>query len=151
MNDGILIWSPGMTLDIVEKMIILKAYSHFKNNKTATAGSLGIAIRTLDAKLDRYKMEQDQEEKRKLDDQARREAFLARQRGNPPNNVGLPHQPQIQKPVEATSSMHNTQRGVRMESAAIASAQPEVSMSQREEVQAMLSSSNPKGNRIKKS
>lgn len=47
-------WCVGMTLDDVEKEAIVKAYKFYHGNKTQTAKSLGIAIRTLDAKLDRY-------------------------------------------------------------------------------------------------
>jgi transcriptional regulator with PAS, ATPase and Fis domain len=47
-------WQPGMTLEDMEKQIILKAFRFFNKNKTQTAKSLGIAIRTLDAKLDKY-------------------------------------------------------------------------------------------------
>lgn len=47
-------WSPGVTLAEMEKQVIEKAFSHFKGNKTHTASALGIAIRTLDAKLLSY-------------------------------------------------------------------------------------------------
>lgn len=45
-----LIWYPSLTLAEAEKSIIKKAMRHFRNNKTQTARSLGIAIRTLDYK-----------------------------------------------------------------------------------------------------
>jgi DNA-binding NtrC family response regulator len=47
-------WQPGVTLEEVEKQAILLALKFYQNNKTQTARSLGIAIRTLDAKLDKY-------------------------------------------------------------------------------------------------
>lgn len=50
-------WSPGMTLDYVEKQVIKAALAYHSGNKTKTADSLGIAIRTLDNKLARYKQE----------------------------------------------------------------------------------------------
>lgn len=53
MSDAI--WYMGMTLDDLEKQAIEKAYRLYGQNKTATAASLGIAIRTLDAKLEKYK------------------------------------------------------------------------------------------------
>ncbi len=54
------IWSPGMQLEELEKNVIFSALSFYKGNKTATAHSLGIAVRTLDYKLERYhKDEQD--------------------------------------------------------------------------------------------
>lgn len=52
MND--IHWQPGVTLDDVEKQVILKALKWFGNNKTKTAQALGIAVRTLDYKLERY-------------------------------------------------------------------------------------------------
>lgn len=48
------IWSPGRTLDDLEKEVILHAYKFYGYNKTKTASSLGIAIRTLDNKLEHY-------------------------------------------------------------------------------------------------
>lgn len=47
-------WQPGITLEEIEKQVILKAYSYFQNNKTKTAQSLDIAVRTLDAKIAKY-------------------------------------------------------------------------------------------------
>lgn len=47
-------WQPGMSLEDVERDAILKAFEFFRGNKTQTANSLGIAIRTLDSKLDKY-------------------------------------------------------------------------------------------------
>lgn len=51
-------WQVGMTLDQIEKQVILKAYRFFEGNKTHTASALGIAIRTLDNKLKRYAEEE---------------------------------------------------------------------------------------------
>lgn len=47
-------WQPGMSLEYIEEQVIKKAMVHFQGNKTHTAKSLGIAIRTLDNKLARY-------------------------------------------------------------------------------------------------
>lgn len=47
-------WTVGMTLDEAEKKIIQYAYRFYDGNKTRTAQSLGIAIRTLDNKLALY-------------------------------------------------------------------------------------------------
>lgn len=47
-------WHHGITLEEAEKRIVLYEYRFNEYNKTRTAGSLGIAIRTLDAKLDKY-------------------------------------------------------------------------------------------------
>lgn len=47
-------WQPGITLAIAEKQIILAAYRFYHGNKTRTAQALGVAIRTLDARLEEY-------------------------------------------------------------------------------------------------
>lgn len=52
MNENL--WQPGIRLDEVEKRIIFKALQYFGNNKTKTAQSLGISIRTLRNKLHEY-------------------------------------------------------------------------------------------------
>lgn len=51
----IISWSPGITLEELEKSAILKAFQFYRGNKTATANSLGIAVRTLTNKLEGYK------------------------------------------------------------------------------------------------
>lgn len=48
------VWQMGMTLEDTEKLIVLQAYRLFENNKTRTANALGICIRTLDARLEKY-------------------------------------------------------------------------------------------------
>jgi hypothetical protein len=47
-------WQPGMTLEDCEREVIEKAYAFYQRNKTHTARSLDIAIRTLDNKLEQY-------------------------------------------------------------------------------------------------
>ena len=47
-------WHPGLTLEEVEKQVIEMALRYFNNNKTQTAIALGIAVRTLDNKLEKY-------------------------------------------------------------------------------------------------
>lgn len=51
-------WTPGLTLEEVEKQVILKALSFYKGNKTQTAQSLEISVRTLYEKLAKYKEDQ---------------------------------------------------------------------------------------------
>lgn len=50
-------WSPGYTMDMVEEEVIRKALRHFRGNKTQTASALGISIRTIDNKLEKYGIE----------------------------------------------------------------------------------------------
>ncbi len=49
-------WSPGQTLDQIEKNVILEALKYHKGNRTHTAKALGISIRTLRNKLADYRM-----------------------------------------------------------------------------------------------
>lgn len=48
-------WMPGRTLDQIEKNVILDALKHHEGNRTHTAKSLGISIRTLRNKLADYR------------------------------------------------------------------------------------------------
>ncbi len=55
-------WTPGMKLEDVERETILAALQFYHGNKTQAAASLGMAIRTLDYKLLKYKGEKQPEE-----------------------------------------------------------------------------------------
>ena len=57
-------WQPGMTLEVLEEQAIKSAFQFYRGNKTATASSLGIAIRTLDSKLEIYKGKEDELQRR---------------------------------------------------------------------------------------
>jgi len=48
-------WTPGRTLDQIEKNVILDALKYHQGNRTHTARSLGISIRTLRNKLADYR------------------------------------------------------------------------------------------------
>lgn len=48
-------WTPGRTLDQIEKNVILDALKYHQGNRTHTAKSLGISIRTLRNKLADYR------------------------------------------------------------------------------------------------
>lgn len=62
---GEAIWFPGITLADLEKKAILKALKFYNNNKTHTANSLGISIRTLQYKLNEYNGKEQTDETRK--------------------------------------------------------------------------------------
>jgi two-component system response regulator FlrC len=49
-------WSPGETLNDIERMVILQALTYHQNNRTHTAKALGISIRTLRNKLAEYRV-----------------------------------------------------------------------------------------------
>lgn len=76
-----LVIPPGMTMAEARREIILTRFEHYEKNKTATANSLGITVRSLDAWLEKYG--KDDSEVRTQTDKARldREYFLYLQRG----------------------------------------------------------------------
>lgn len=55
-------WQPGITLHDIEQQVIEKCLSFNHGNKTATAKSLGVSIRTIDNKLAKYKKCKDENE-----------------------------------------------------------------------------------------
>lgn len=84
-----LTWSPGMTLETIEKHAIEQAYKFYQGNKVQTARALDVAVRTLEAKLEKYKND-DARESANLDEHRKREAaFQRRQRGLPPLDDGI--------------------------------------------------------------
>ncbi len=126
-------WSPGITLEDVEKQVIVKAFSHFHQNKTVTANALGIAVRTLDAKLEKFEIDRTKEiearEQRKRDN----EAFLARQRG-------------VTKAIPASSpDILSPLAGFRVESSSEASTQSDMPLPKRNKVQTVLPSDDAQG------
>ncbi len=86
--DNIIAWSPGITLESIEKQIITAAFKHYRGNKTATANALGIAIRTLDNKFEKYAAEAAVEKERDENEQSKRTEFLARCRGFTTDSAG---------------------------------------------------------------
>lgn len=82
--NGTINFSPGVSLDAVEKQAILLSYGHFRQNKTATANALGISIRTLDNKLERYEAEEKEAKDNAEQERTRGAEQLARFRGQQP-------------------------------------------------------------------
>lgn len=141
-HDAFIIWSPGLTLEALEKICIQKSYAFFKENKTKSALALNISVRTLDAKLEKYALE-DQVMKEKEENASRARAdFAQRQRGNPPNNVGIPYTPHpsqiVQNPVLRPAAR------VPVESFANASTEQPMPVQERQEVQTMSLKPSPK-------
>jgi hypothetical protein len=137
-----IIWSPGMSLESVEKLIIQEAYRFFRFNKTATASSLGIAVRTLDNKLDQYQTQDEAEKERQDAMERKRLDMLDRARGNPPNNVGIPYSPGVTWPPAGLQKQEpgvsSSTPGIRMESVVNATSKQAMPLSQRPEIQEML-------------
>jgi Bacterial regulatory protein, Fis family len=134
-------WSPGVSLEAVERQVIQKAFDHFRQNKTATAGALGIAIRTLENKLAKYALDdsvwKEANERRKQD----ANEFLARARGLTPAQNATP----ANGPYGSSA-----QTGLRMESVANAATEQTLSMPERREVQEMLPKQAAQGNNGKR-
>lgn len=66
-------WTPGYTIDSVEREMITQALAFYQGNKTQTAQSLGIAVRTLDNKLAQYAKD-DAATKARVDERNKRNA-----------------------------------------------------------------------------
>ena len=113
-------WAPGKKLEELERDVIINAYAHYKENKTATAIALGICIRTLDNKLKIYQAEQEERDRLELIRKQEREEFLARCRGKTSTPI-----------FEAESGSH-------MESLAGPTPELEVPLSESEEIQGVL-------------
>lgn len=80
MNGEAIFWTPGVTLAAIEKQVIYKAYQFYRQNKTATATALGISIKTLDNKFDRYEQEDKAAEDARKHDELTRQQQLHRAR-----------------------------------------------------------------------
>lgn len=79
------IWSPGVSLEQVEKQVILNAYDFYKKNIYVTAQSLKIDSIALQKKLNKYEKERVIEEEKNEIRKKREEEFIARARG--PNSI----------------------------------------------------------------
>lgn len=134
---GLIVWSPGVSLEAIERQVIERAWEHYRGNKTATANALGIAIRTLESRLERYEADKKLEVDIRERERQTRDTQLARARGIiPSQNIEV-------RPESATSkapfTSFESQAGVRMEPTTNAPAESAVSMPERSEVQEVLS------------
>ena len=93
-------WQPGISLESMERQVILAAFRYYRGNKTATAQSLGIAIRTLDNKLEKYEADDKSAKERNDAHFNEREEFLKAQRGEKSNWKPQPIDPGISKSLE---------------------------------------------------
>ncbi len=125
MSDMIM-WSPGVTLEQIEREVILKAYAHYRQNKTTTAGALGISVRTLDERVKKYADETTAAEEALENDRTDRERQLARARGVHPNQY------------DTSSTPSEFSERSRSQPAQNAPAQQAVPLSQRIKVQDVL-------------
>lgn len=122
-------WSPGVTLEHMEMLVILAAYKHYSFNKTATSNALKISIRTLDAKLTKYEKDKEAHEQRAEDARTQRELFNKRQRG-------APNSTEIRQPPRAIVGKSGvpSEKGIRVEPSSQATAQHEMPLQKRAQV-----------------
>lgn len=135
-------WSPGVKLEDIEKEVILRAFRHFRSNKVATCNALGIAVRTLDNKLEKYEADGKRAKEQTERERAERTAFLERQRGIAGNSQALPGTTQGQT---ESANGDGSASWVSVESASDASSKPAVSVPKRQEIQGVPSQHAPQG------
>lgn len=138
-NKGVqqVIWSPGMSLEVMEQHIIVAAYAFYRGIKTTTAASLGISVRTLDAKLEIYGSQAvERENVNGLQADARARELHAHRFGRPPSNP-------VSEPAGAVDTSegngNETAAWLRTQPPPDATAEQPVSMPERREIQGVLS------------
>jgi hypothetical protein len=117
-----LTWSPGVTLEQIERHAIEQAYKFYQGNKVQTARALDIAVRTLETKLEKYRND-DARTTASVEEQRKRDSdFQRRQRGLPPLDSGIDTgEARFDRPLGATAgeghAVEETGSGIRVESA----------------------------------
>ena len=130
MIDAI-VWTPGVTLDAMERQIIKAALNVYSNNKTRAADALGISTKTIDNKLERYAREDQEELENEQRRKFQREQFLARARGGGAQNPIM---------AEEIPPVSKVDAGLGAQPIANVAEEQSVSMSERTEVQKVLPS-----------
>lgn len=80
MSGDLIIWTPGVTLAEIERQVIEKSFAFYKGNKSATARALGVTVKTLDNKFERYASDDAAANEAKAYDERRRQELLERSR-----------------------------------------------------------------------
>jgi hypothetical protein len=128
-------WQPGMTLQLVEKLVILQAFRFHQGDKSRTASAIGIPIESLEIKLNSYLNEEKEQERVNHEQRKQREEFQQRSRGI-----------HAATPVPAGGTMlPSTDAGVSVEPAADAPQEQTVPVPERKEVQSMLHRTSSQG------
>ena len=144
-----LTWSPGITLDQLERHAIEQAFRFYQGNKTQTARALDIAIRTLEVKLEKYAFDDERAKEAFETGRLQREEFQRRQRG-----IASPAAPThaaihnsngsgSAQPAQAERHGYDSHAGVRVEPAAHVSPKQSVPVQERQEVQGVLPAKAP--------
>lgn len=137
-------WTPGVTLESAERDIILKAFDYFKGNKPLTAQTLGIAIRTLDSKLEKYEADSKAAKESHRERIKERDEFVLRQKGQHPEQLE-----RVRRGIEAERAAKEAREsldaegGVRLESNANVSKKLDMPLSERQKVQGVSPNKTP--------
>lgn len=98
----LVIWSPGISLEQIEKQVILKALSFYHKDKVAVSNSLKISISALENKLAQYEKDAAQEAQVLSEVRSREADFQLRSRGMPVPQSNAPLS--AQSPVKESPS-----------------------------------------------
>lgn len=147
------VWSPGLTLEYLERNAIEQALKFYQGNKTLTSRALGCAINTINSKLEKYALE-DRDAKHRFDEDDRKRAeFDRRQRGfTLPPGTGFSRDPNVtaaalQNEISRENRGVDAPARVAVESAAQAPGKPEMSVQERSKVQSMLQKQSSPGSK----
>lgn len=161
MNNLIITWSPGHTLDSLEKQVIEAAWTYYRKNKSLTASSLGITVRTLENKLKQYEQEDADARERNEFDKRRRNILERRSLGKTVTDaelasigldrLGRPlNRSDAEKIIaaedQATRDRDEAAAGNGVESSSRLPTQPRLPVQERSEIQSMSFSDSAKGN-----
>jgi CRISPR/Cas system CMR-associated protein Cmr5 small subunit len=147
--DGFIQWSPGVSLEALEKQAIQKAFMHFQENKQATANALGITVDFLESKLEKYQQQDINESEKEFYERSEREQFLRKCRGeNTPDNLVTERSEREAKARREGREQENNgaDAGIRVEPAVDDRQEPSLSVSKRKEIQKVSPKSSSKGN-----
>lgn len=98
-------WSPGLSLEQVEKECILQAFRFYRSNKTQTAIALGISVRTIENKLEKYAKDAELETERRAEERKQQEEYSLRARGK--LHTGNTEYPRTHKSQETDRPIQN--------------------------------------------
>lgn len=121
-------WAPGVTLEAVEKQVILKAFRWYRGNKTQCSISLGINVRTLERKLEEYEQLAEKQRAAEEQDVIERGKTLDRFRGIDATK----------RPEESGESILRANAGLHVQPSAEISTEQPVPVPERKEIQDML-------------
>lgn len=123
----IILGSSG-TIEDIEKQAIQIRINMFRGNKSQCAISLGISIRTLDAKLEKYADDKRKTEEREAQEAIERSEILDRQRGIIPQS----------RSEEGGPRVYGSTSGVHVQPSIEAPPQHAMPVSQQQKVQSVL-------------